>query len=159
MPINVLDIGFGILIMLFVVRGLLQGLIQEVAGLVGILLGFIVAGRFYQQLVPQIAELVNNPKWAAWIAYGILFIATMIVIALLARLIKKFLNFTFAAWLDNLLGGFVGFGKGVLISGIGLALMQFLVPDSPFLKKSVIAPYLESFIAFARSLLPPFIHQ
>lgn len=159
MPINVLDIGFGILILLFVVRGLMQGLIQEVAGLIGIFLGFFVAGRLYQELVPQFAGIVNNPKAAAWIAYGILFLATLIVIALLARLLKNFLNFTFTAWLDYILGGVVGFAKGVLISALGLAIMQFFVPESPFLKKSALVPYLDGIIAFARSLLPSFIHQ
>lgn len=159
MAINVLDIGFGILILLFVVRGLLQGLIQEVAGLVGIFLGFFIAGRMYQQLVPQFAGIVDNPKWAAWLSYGILFVATLIVIALLARLLKNFLSFTFTAWLDNLLGGGVGFVKGIFISAVGLAIMQFFVPESPFLKKSVMVPYLDGIIAFARSLLPAFIHQ
>ena len=157
--INVLDIGFGILILLFVVRGLLQGLIQEVAGLIGIFLGFVIAGRLYQQLIPQFAGIIDNPKWAAWISYGILFIATLIVIALIARLLKNFLSFTFTAWLDNLLGGIVGFAKGIFLSAVGLALLQFFVPDSPFLKKSVMVPYLDSIIAFARSLLPAFIHQ
>jgi Uncharacterized membrane protein, required for colicin V production len=158
-PINVLDIGFGILILLFVVRGLLQGLIQEIAGFVGIFLGFVVAGRLYQQLVPQFVGVVNNDKWAAWISYGILFVATLIVVALLARLVKRFLTFTFTAWLDNLLGGVVGFAKGVFISAVGLAVLQLFVADSLFLKKSVMVPYLEGIVAFARSLLPAFIHQ
>lgn len=159
MAINVLDIGFGILVLLFVVRGLLQGLIQEVAGLIGIFLGFIIAGRLYQQLMPQFEGIVSNPKWAAWLSYGILFAATLIVVALLARLLKQFLSFTFTAWLDNLLGGAVGFAKGVFICAVGLAIMQFFVPESPFLKKSAMVPYLDGVIAFARSLLPAFIHQ
>lgn len=159
MPINVLDIGLGVLILLFIVRGLLRGLIQEVAGFVGIFLGLFIAGRFYPQLVPQFSGIIDSPKWSAWLAYGLLFVATLIVVGLIAMLLRRFLSFTFTAWLDNLMGGIVGLAKGILISAIGLAVMQRFVPDSPFLKKSMLVPYIDSVVVFARSLLPAFINS
>jgi membrane protein required for colicin V production len=155
--ISVLDIGIGILVLLFLVRGLLRGLIQEVAGLIGLFLGLLVAGRYYPQLEPQFMGLVDSPKWAAGLAYGLLFVAVIIMVALVAMLLRKFLNFTFMAWLDNLLGGLVGAAKGILVCAIGLALMQRFVPDSPFLTKSVLAPYIGTIIDLARSLLPAFL--
>jgi membrane protein required for colicin V production len=157
MDIRVLDIGIGILVLLFLVRGLLRGLIQEVAGLIGLFLGLLVAGRYYPQLQPQFLGLVDNPRWAAGLAYGLLFLAAVIVVALAAALVRKFLTLTLMAWLDNLLGGIVGAAKGVLVCAIGLALMQRFVPDSPFLTKSLLAPYIGNIIDLARSLLPAFL--
>jgi membrane protein required for colicin V production len=157
--ISVLDIGIGVLVLLFLVRGLLRGLIQEVAGLVGLFLGLVIAGRYYPELQPQFALVVEDPRWAMGLSYAVLFMAVAIVVALVARLLRKFLAFTLLAWLDNILGGLVGGAKGVLVCAIGLALMQRFVPNSPFLAKSVLAPHIDSIVALARTLLPAFVNS
>ena len=115
MAINVLDIGFGILVLLFVVRAILQGVVQELGGLIGIFLGFVVAGRMYQQLVPQFAGIVDNAFLAGLISYGILFAATLIVVALLSSLLKNFLAIALPGWLDSTLAACVGFAKGCFV--------------------------------------------
>lgn len=132
-------------------------MIQEVAGLVGLFLGLFVAGRFYPQLAPQFSGVIDSPKWAAGISYALIFVAVLIVVALGAALVKRFMAFTLIAWVDNILGGIVGAAKGLVVCAIGLALMYRFVPDSPFLKKSVLAPYIDGLIVFARSLLPAFL--
>ena len=157
MAFSVLDIGLGILILLFLVRGLLRGLVQEVAGFLGLFLGLFVAGKYYTQLSPQFSGIISSPKMAAGVSYALIFIAVLIVVALAATVIRRFMSLTFTAWIDNLLGGFVGAAKGLFVCAIGLAIMQRFVPDSPFLKHSVIAPYIDGLIVFARSLLPAFL--
>ncbi len=132
-------------------------MIQEVAGLVGLFLGLFLAGRFYPQLAPQFAGVIDSPKWASGLSYGLIFVAVLIVVALCAMVLRRFLVFTFTAWLDNLLGGIVGAAKGLFVCSIGLALMQRFAPDSPFLKNSLLLPYVDSFAAVARSLLPAFL--
>ena len=108
MNFNLLDAGFGILILLFLVRGLLRGLVQEIAGFVGIFLGFFLAGRFYPQVAPQFAGIIENPDWAAGVSYGLLFATALLLVALAAAIFRKFLNITFTSWLDYLLGAVVG---------------------------------------------------
>lgn len=157
MAFSVLDIGLGILILLFVVRGLLRGFINEVAGFVGLFLGFILAGRYYPQLLPQFAGVIESPRLASVACYAIIFVAVLIVVALCAVIVKRLLVMTLAAWLDNLLGGIVGTAKGVFIASIVLALLVRFVPDSPFLKNSLLAGHIEGLVAFSRSLLPAFL--
>ena len=157
MTFSVLDIGLGILILLFLVRGLLRGLINEVAGLVGLFLGFILAGRYYPQLVPQFAGVIESPKLASVAAYAVIFVAVLIVVALCAAIVKRLMVMTLTAWLDNLLGALIGAAKGVFIASIVLALMVRFVPDSPFLKNSLLAEHIEALVAFSRSLLPAFL--
>lgn len=159
MSFSVLDIGLGILILLFLVRGLLRGLVQEIAGFLGLFLGLFVAGRYYTQLAPQFSGIINSPKMAAGISYALIFIAVLIVVALGATVVRRFMDLTFTAWIDNILGGIIGAVKGVFVCAIGLAIMQRFVPDSPFLKHSVLAPYIDSLIVFARSLLPAFLES
>jgi membrane protein required for colicin V production len=155
--ITILDLGIGVLVLLFLIRGLLRGLVLEVAGLVGIFLGLFLAGQFYPQLVPQLAGILENPRWVAGLAYGAIFALTLVFVAICAALIKRFMALTFTTWLDSFLGALVGLLKGVFVCAIILALMQRFVPDSPFLKHAVLPGYLDVVVAFARSLLPAFL--
>jgi membrane protein required for colicin V production len=154
---SILDIGLSVLMLLFLVRGLLRGLISEVAGFIGILLGLFLAGSFYPQLSPQFAGIVESARLAAGLSYAVIFVATLIVVALCAAVIRRFMALTLTSWLDNLLGAVVGAVKGILICAIALALVQRLAPDSPFLKNSLISGYIEAVVVFARSLTPAFL--
>jgi membrane protein required for colicin V production len=155
--ITILDLGIGILALLFLVRGLLRGFVHELAGFVGIFLGLFLAGRFYPQLMPQFSGVIESARWAAGLSYGAIFVLTLTFVAVCAALIKRFMTMTFTAWLDNLLGALVGCLKGVFVCAILLALMQRFVPDSPFLKNAVLPGYIDVVVAFARSLLPAFL--
>lgn len=157
MAFSVLDIGLGILILLFLVRGLLRGLVNEISGFIGLFIGFIAAGRFYPQLVPQFTGLVDSQRLAAGISYAVIFVAAMIVVALCGAVVKRFMLLTLTAWIDNLLGAIIGTAKGVFICAIVLALLLRFVPDSPFLKGSLIAEHLQAVVVFARSLIPAFL--
>lgn len=155
--VSVLDLGLALLVLLFLVRGLLRGMIREVAGLVGIFLGLFTAGRFYPLVEPQFAGIIQNPRWSAGLSYAIIFALTLILVALAAAVLRRFMTMTFTAWVDNLVGALVGFLKGVLICAIVLALMHRFAPDSPFLKNAIIPPYIESLVNFAKSFFPAFI--
>lgn len=157
MAFSVLDIGLGILILLFLVRGLLRGLVNEVAGLFGLFFGFILAGRHYPELLPQFSGVIESQRLAAVASYAVIFVAVLIVVALCGVIVKRVLAVTLSAWLDNLLGGVIGIAKGVFIASIVLALMTRFVPDSPFLKDSLLAGHIEGLVAFSRSLLPAFL--
>ena len=157
MSFNLLDVGFGILILLFLVRGLLRGMIQEIAGFVGIFLAFFLSGRFYPQVVPQFDGIISDPGWAAGASYALIFAVTILLVALAAAVLRKFLNLALASWLDYLLGAVVGAAKGILVSAVALALLRHLVPKSPFLANSELAVRISALADFARTLFPPFL--
>ena len=155
--ITILDLGIGVLILLFLVRGLLRGLVHEVAGLIGIFLGLFLAGRFYPLLMPQFAGVIENSRWVAGLSYAAIFILALIFVGLCVVIIKRFMPMTLTTWLDSLLGALVGFLKGVFVCAIILALMQRFVPGSPFLRDAILPEYIDVFVALARSLLPAFL--
>ncbi len=157
MDINWLDLGFVLVMLLFVVRGLLNGLLREVAGLAGVLLGFFLAGRWYKILEPKLTGLISDPHTAGMVAYGIIFFAVLLVVVIVASLLRRGMQVTFTAWLDHLLGGVVGAAKGLVLCAIALALMHKFIPQSELLKTSMLAPYVDKAVALARSLLPAFI--
>lgn len=155
--ISVLDIGLGILILLFLVRGMLRGLVAELAGLVAIFLGLFLAKRLYPHLSPQFREIVQSAQWADGIAYVLIFIATIIVVALCAVIVRRLFSVVLANWLDSLLGAVLGVVEGLLICAVILALMRRFVPNSPFLSNSDLATYLQGLTGFVRDLLPSFL--
>lgn len=155
--ISILDIGFGIVILLFLVRGLLRGMIKEISGFIGLFLGLILAGRFYPLLVPQFEGVIESERWAAGASYLVIFVTVLILVGLCAAVARRFLKVTPAAWLDNLLGACIGAFKGVLVNAVVLAFLLRFAQDSPFLKNSELAGYLSGVAGFVQSLMPAFL--
>ncbi len=152
----ILDIGLGVLLLLFLVRGLLRGFVREFAELAGIFLGIFLAGRFYQQFAPQFAGVVGA-RWAAGLSYAGIVILTLVGTAIVVALIRRFMAMTFTTWVDTLLGATFGLLKGTFLCAILVVLMQRFVPDSPFLKEASLPGYIDTVVALARSLLPAFL--
>lgn len=155
--INFLDAALCIVFGLFLLRGLLRGMLRELAGLVGLLLGFVLAGRLYPQVAPHLAGVISNQNMASTAAYGLVFMAVLVAVALAAALLRRFMTMTFTAWLDHVLGGVVGAGKGILLCALAVAIMERLVPESPFLKESALSPYIAQLTTFVRGYLPAFL--
>ena len=152
-----LDLGLSVLTLLFLVRGLLRGLVREIAGLFGIFLGMFLAGRFYELLQPQFSGIIENTKWTAGLSYAVIFALTQVAVAICVAIILRFLAMTFMTWLDSLGGAAVGFLKGVFVCAVVVALMRRFVPDSPILTEATLPGYIDPVIALARSLLPAFL--
>lgn len=157
--ISILDLGLGVIVLLFLVRGLLRGFISEIAGFVGIFLGLFVAGKYYAALAPQFEQVLDSSSLSAGFAYAALFFAALLVVGLSAAVARRFMTVTMTPLPDSIIGAVVGALKGALVCVIVLALMQRFVPDSPFLKNSLFMEYGGSFVAFARSLLPGFLES
>lgn len=150
----VLDIIFSALLLLFLIRGLLRGFIKEIAGLVGVVLGLFVATRYYPKLIPYFKPFVADASLQVAISYAVILLGVIIAVAIMAIAVQKFMSVTFTAWLDHLLGGVAGLAKGGLICSVALTLLDHFAKDSPFIKKSFLAGYIDQITAFAKALLP-----
>ena len=155
--LNLLDAGLCLVLVLFLARGLLRGMVSEVVGLVCIIIGFWLAGRFYSSLAPRLAPIIANENTAAAAAYIAIFIAAILCIALLAAILRKFVTLAFSPWLDHLLGGVTGTVKGLLLCAVAMALLEQLTPESPFLQESLLARHLAGVTALVKTHLPAFL--
>ena len=154
MNFAILDIVFGALLALFLVRGLLRGLIKEVAGLVGMLLGFFLASRFYALVVPYTAQVINNHTGQIAAAYLAIFLGVLVAVAIVAHLLQRFTELTFTSWLNHLLGGVAGLAKGGLVCSLAITLLHHFAGDSPLVSKSFLAGYIDQITNFAKTFLP-----
>ncbi len=154
MDINLLDVGFIFVVVLFMIRGLLTGLISEVMGLVGIFLGFVLSGKFYTDLSPQMLKLVKDETWASVSSYVVIFLVVFILVAMIGAMLRKLFAAVVPGWLDYVLGLVLGFLKGVVVCAVIVIVIRTMFPESDFLEKSIGVPYLKWFIDFVEPFLP-----
>ena len=87
-------------------RGWMDGLVRELAKLVGFLLGVLVAWRFYDQL------------GGSWIMFLLICVGVPVLLGFAARVMTRALDFTIVGGLMNrVLGALVGAGKWALLIG------------------------------------------
>lgn len=154
MPINYFDAVVLCVLVLFALRGLMRGFVGEISGLVALVGGVWLAHRFYAQ-VAQYLTLISDPMWRNAAAYAVVFIAVLITVGLIARILRAILTFSFVAWADKAAGLILGAIKGILICAVLLLFIQHFAGNAAFLRESKVLPYLQAVIAQARAHIPP----
>ncbi|HZE21234.1 MAG TPA: CvpA family protein [Desulfobaccales bacterium] len=153
---NLLDLGIIVLLGLITVRGYYRGLFQELAVLVGVVGGVVVAAHLYLRLAILLHRWVADPLYARWIAFGIIFVAVYWAIRLVAHFLQRLFYHLYLDFFDRVLGGTFALAKGALLVGFSLMFLMMVLPkDSHLLKGSVAVPKLVSFSRQSLGLLPP----
>lgn len=152
--INLLDAGFTLILILFLARGCMRGMIREIAGLVGIFLAFVVAARYYSAALPHVQRFIPDSGWATTVSYALVFVAVLIGVALFATVLRKVMSLTFTAWVDYLGGALVGCAEGLLLCSLALVIMRRLTPDLPVLQTSALAKHITKIADFIMPYIP-----
>ncbi len=153
---NLLDVGIIALLILVTLRGYFRGLFQELAVLVGLLGGLLVAARTYLAVAALILPLVSNLYWAQGIAFVLVLVVFYWCVRLAAYVLQRLLYHLYLDVLDRLLGAFFAFLKGCLILGFALLLLGVVLPkDSRLVKESRAQPALVQLAKRTLDMLPP----
>ncbi len=132
--------------------GLRQGLIKAVLSLVGLIIGVILAGNFYEQLAGLLG-FISNPDIANVVAYVLILVVVLVAATLLAKLLKTVIKAVMLGWVNNLGGAVFGFLIGAIFMGAILATwVRFFGSD--MLAESFIAEFLLDKFPLILSLLP-----
>jgi membrane protein required for colicin V production len=157
---NLLDLGIAALLLLVTLRGYFRGLFQELAVLVGLVGGLLVASRTYLAVATLILPLINSIYWAQGLAFAVVLVAVYWVVRVLAYVLQRLLYHLYLDVLDRLLGAFFAFLKGCLILGLALLLLGVVLPkNSHLIKESRAHPLLVQLAKRTLDLLPPDFKQ
>ena len=156
---NILDIIIICLLAIFLIRGLFRGLVQEVLSLAAVVLAVYLASSFQHLLVPHLQNYIETQIIVNGLAYGLIFVGTLIVFWLLAKLIKSILDIAMLGWIDRTMGGLFGLLEGVLISLILLMFIQSFAPQSAWLKESYLAPRSQHLVRMVGDLAPKSLRE
>ena len=144
---NYLDAAILLLLSLFLLKGLVRGLVKEFFSLFGLLVGTALAFRFFQPLAEIMRETLHLPVGvSAAIAFLALFVTTILLFSLVGYLISRFAKLLFLGGLNRVAGGFFGLAQGVLL----LAILLFTIAGQR-LPTRVKQVYTDS------QLAPPFV--
>lgn len=129
---------------LFLIRGVWIGFVRQVASILALVFGFIVAGRYYGESAHFLTPYISNKQVGFFIAYLVIFLVVFGGIVLCGMILKKVMHIPLLGWFDRIMGAVFGMAKGLAVSclffmGLGI----FLSAGSPFFAESYAYPYLE----------------
>ena len=126
MEFSYLDIFFAIPLIWGIVRGLMSGFVRSLSVFVGLILGITLAQTYAADLSPTIQEWFTlSARQCLSIAYVTIFVAVMIVVAIIARILDKFLHLILLGWLNKLLGALFGFFKWAIILSFFIMVIEY----------------------------------
>jgi membrane protein required for colicin V production len=142
---NYLDIVIAIPLVYGLVKGFTNGLIKEITGLLGLLIGVYVAINFSSYLHPKFAEvLAGYEQFIPIISFATLFIVSVLMIKILGYIIDKLTKALALGFVSRILGAIFGFLKIVVIFSFLLAIVtDYGLIDNETKEKSVLLQPLQ----------------
>jgi len=124
------DIVILIIIISLVIQGLVVGFVRSIFDIGGIVLGVFLAIEY--------AEKLNMAKYVAFL---LIFLGTAIIASILGRIISKLIHLTPLGIMDRLMGGALGFIKGIFFCFVFIIIL-FLWDKGKAMEKCEIAPLI-----------------
>jgi membrane protein required for colicin V production len=149
---NGLDAALIIFLAVVTLLGLIQGLVKMVLPVIGIIVGVLVAGRYYDAVAHRV--LSSHSDSAYVISFVVIVLIFVIAAVILAYLLHKTLSLIFLGWADRLLGGIVCLVMGSLFLGAVLALLLKYSLAVPSIEDSAVASFLVDKFPLSLSFMP-----
>lgn len=142
---------FDLIIIAFVlilgIKGIINGLIREVFGLIGIIGGIIVSTRFGLEagnLISQKVYHIDGKEVIYFVGFLSILISFWLSSLLIGRLLSKLVSMSGLGFLDRLGGFFIGSAKIFLVISILLSVISNISvlnnKIKPYFKDSVVYP-------------------
>lgn len=150
---NWLDIVILVIVAFSIFAGLKIGLIKITLSLAGLIIGVILAGRYYIPLAERLT-FISKDNIAEVVAFALILFIVMLIAGVLAAVLKGLAALVMLDWINNLGGAVSGFALGALFCAALLTLwVKF--PDAPApIKGSALAEILLDRFPAVLALLP-----
>lgn len=153
---NGLDIAFFVICLFFFIRGIFRGLIKELTSTAGLLVGFVLARTYYNNMADLLTTFVQNPSFRQALGFLIIFLGVSLLISLIGLLLDRVVKVTMGNVANGLLGAMVGLIKAMALAAVVLMVTTaFIRPDTPFFQESVTWPYISFVSNSLREMVPP----
>lgn len=169
---NWIDITTIVIACFFALKGYQDGLIKQVASIVGVVIGAIFAGKVATAIEPGLAELFAMPRRTVGaVSYATAFLLIIFAFMAMGRMLRRFVNAIRIGFLNNWGGAFFAATKWLLLFSIVLNLVESVDSQGWIIKKEVrqqslthdfvkglmptIVPFLSNHVQTAKQLLDP----
>jgi len=140
--LNLFDYLLIAIVGLSMVLSLWRGFVREIISLIGLVAAFFAASRASGMTAEMLHGWIPNTTAANIAGFTLVFVAVMVVVALIGALIRKLVDIADLTATDRTLGMFFGLARGLLLIGLFfLIYTSYTKPDTPWMKKSMLTPY------------------
>ncbi|WP_097461571.1 CvpA family protein [Mangrovitalea sediminis] len=147
-------IGFSTLV------SLMRGFVREALSLVTWVAAFIVARTFHPHLQALLEGSIQSPLVRLITAFAILFIATLIVGAVVNNLVSKLVHVTGLTSTDRVLGMGFGLLRGVIVVVVAIAILRYTpMSQQSWWRQSIMVDKLGMVEQWSRRVLGDQIQQ
>lgn len=139
---NWLDWVLAAVVIISILTAIQKGFVQELISLGTFVAALVVAALGYQRAALWFDDLTKSHAVAQGMGFLALFVAVLIVGALLAVLARKLIKTAGIQWFDRFLGGIFGLVRGVLMDSVLLMVLVSFAIKLDAVEKSDLAPYV-----------------
>ena len=150
---NWLDIVIIVAIVIPTLIGLKIGMIRAALSLAGLIVGVIVAGRYYLPLSEKLS-FISSASVAEIAAFIIILVGIMVIAGVLAKLLKWTASIMMLGWVNHLGGAVFGLLLGAIFCGALLAIWVKFLGETTAITESNLASILVDFFPVVLALLP-----
>jgi membrane protein required for colicin V production len=150
---NWLDIAILAVVAIVTFIGARAGIIKSVLSLVGLVVGVILAGRYYALLAKQLT-FIPQENIAQVVAFAILLVMVMVIAGLLGVLLTRLISAVRLGWVNHLGGAIFGLALGAMLCAVLLALWGKFWGGNEIIKESSLARILLDRFPAVLALLP-----
>ncbi len=129
---GIIDISILVILVFFLIKGIVRGLLREVCSLLGIVLGGVFSFSFYLPVAQLLQDKLNLPsQFCVWVAFLVIFLAFVVVFAVVGFVLHRFVKMVFLGGFNRLAGAIFGIVQGVVVlSMLLLACSSSVAPET-----------------------------
>ena len=132
------------------ISGLWHGFVREVLSLLAWIGALLLARVYSQDLAPLLGNWIDGAAMRQVLAFALLFIATLLLGALVNHLVAKLIDISGLKLTDRLLGGLFGIARGVVIVTVLVYFSGSFFATEPWWRESRFIPYGGELIEMSR---------
>lgn len=152
------DLALLIILASFAANGLMQGMVRQLLGMLGFLLGLFLASNLYPRLA---AALARNPRLvlaAQPAAFAVILLGVWISANMLGFVLRRSVRPSDRDWPDDVAGGLLGLVTGVLLlSTLILGMTQLGMQLGAALARTQVGAWLVSASQTILEWISPFL--
>ena len=148
-----LDIAVIVIIGIATLIGLKIGIIKAVLTLAGVIVGVLLAGRFYVALAERLT-FIPQETLAKVVAFAIILMVVVLIASIIAGVLKWLASIILLGWVNRLGGALLGLIMGSILCGALLAMWTKFLGISDPIAESALATFLLDRFPMVLALLP-----
>lgn len=152
---NLIDLFIIGTLLTTLVFGIWKGFVSSLTALASLVLGVMLAVKYYPRVEPQLAKISSlDPNISMILSMIIIFIVVQAVFVLIRRVLDLLIDVSRLSWLDRTLGAAMGVSAGFLIASAAVHAVALGVPEWQVVKESKLVDPVRTLTARAISYAP-----